>query len=98
MDKPTKVYYEHRFRTQFLEAKGAAFQELFVAIMSKAHGGDFMPCRPWGAVGDRKNDGDLKSERILFQVYAPNEFKVSQTTAKIREGFYGGAPALERPF
>ena len=87
MDKPTKVYYEHRFRTQFLEAKGAAFQELFVAIMSKAHGGDFMPCRPWGAVGDRKNDGYLKSERTLFQVYAPNEVKVSQTTAKIREDF-----------
>src|SRR5216684_4187790 len=51
------------------------------------HPSDFMPCRPWGAVGDRKNDGYLKSERLLFQVYAPNELKVSQTIAKIREDF-----------
>jgi len=87
MDEPSRIFYELRFRTQFLEAKGAAFQDLFVAIMSKAHAGDFMPCRSWGAVGDRKNDGYLKSERLLFQVYAPNELKASQTIRKIREDY-----------
>ena len=92
MDESTEVFYELRFKTQFLEAKGAAFQDLFVAIMSKAHPSDFMPCRPWGAVGDRKNDGYLKSERRLFQVYAHNELKVSQTIAKIREDFTEALP------
>jgi glycosyltransferase involved in cell wall biosynthesis len=38
-------------------------------------------------LGDRKNDGYLKSERLLFQVYAPNELKASQTITKIREDF-----------
>ena len=48
------TYYELRFRNQFLEAKGSAFQELFVAIMTKAYPEDFIACRPWGRLGDRK--------------------------------------------
>jgi hypothetical protein len=51
-----------------------------------------MPCRPWGAAGGRKNDGYLKSERLLFQVHAPNEMKVSQTIAKIRADFTEALP------
>jgi len=60
--------------------------------MAKAHPSDFMPCWPWGSVGDRKNDGYLKSERILFQVYTPNELKVSRTIAKIYTDFTEALP------
>ncbi|MGA7891590.1 MAG: ABC-three component system protein, partial [Candidatus Sulfotelmatobacter sp.] len=49
----------------------------------------FMACRPWGKVGDRKNDGFLKSERRLFQVYAPNEMEAAKAVAKITEDFEG---------
>jgi hypothetical protein len=57
MDQQGSAFYELRFRNQFLESKAMAFQNLFVAVMSKAHLADFMPCRPWGNVGDQKNDG-----------------------------------------
>ncbi|MEO8379286.1 MAG: hypothetical protein ABI779_06445 [Acidobacteriota bacterium] len=92
MDDQSKALYELRFKTQFLEAKGAAFQDLFVAVMSKAHPADFIACRPWGSVGDRKNDGYLKSERTLFQVYAPNEMRLAETVHKIEEDFTGALP------
>lgn len=48
-----------------------------------------MASRPWGNVGDRKNDGFLKSERRLCQVYAPNEMEARKAVAKIKEDFEG---------
>jgi len=68
-----QAYYELKFENAFHQAKGNAFQELFEKLMGLAYKADFMACRPWGNRGDRKNDGFLKSERRLFQVYAPNE-------------------------
>ena len=78
MDDITRAYYELKFQVAFLTAKGDAFQTLFEQVMGKAHPADFIPCRPWGNVGDRKNDGYLKSERTLFQVYAPNEWTAAK--------------------
>jgi HEAT repeat protein len=100
MNSQVREYYRGCFQLQFLEARGMAFQNLFNSIMSKLHPGDFMPCRPWGAIGDRKNDGYLKSERILFQVHAPNEIS-SRTTllkmlAKIESDFTEALPYWER--
>lgn len=92
MDQQSKTFYELRFRAQFLEAKAAAFQDLFVAIMSKAYPGDFIPCRPWGNIGDRKNDGYLKSDRTLFQVYAPNEMRMTETVSKVVTDFSEALP------
>ncbi|MCI5225821.1 MAG: hypothetical protein D3918_03965 [Candidatus Electrothrix sp. AX2] len=57
--------------------------------MGLAYKADFMACRPWGKIGDRKNDGFLKSERRLFQVYAPNEMKAKDAIKKIKEDFEG---------
>lgn len=98
MDAQSAAYYELRFRVQFLEAKGSAFQDLFSSVMSKAYSGDFMPCRPWGAAGDRKNDGYLKSERTLFQVYAPNEIRQADTVRKVEEDFAGALPYWREHF
>jgi hypothetical protein len=96
-DWPTK-YYELRFRVDFLERKAAAFQDLFVAVMSKAYPKDFMPCRPWGRAGDRKNDGYLPSEKLLCQVYAPNELTSRQTVKKIETDFKGALPHWRKYF
>jgi hypothetical protein len=81
--------YELRFENAFLRAKGDEFQTFFERLMSLAYKADFMACRPWGNIGDRKNDGFLKSERRLFQVYAPNEMTAKKAIAKITEDFYG---------
>jgi len=85
----TQAYYEQRFENFFLRAKGDEFQTFFERLMGLAYKADFMACRPWGNVGDRKNDGFLKSEGRLFQVYAPNEMTAKEAIAKITEDFEG---------
>lgn len=89
MDRIQQLNYEKDFRIAFLESKGDGFQRLFEKLMSKAHLNDFMACRPWGNVGDRKNDGYLPSARILFQSYAPNDLSAADTIKKINDDFEG---------
>jgi hypothetical protein len=89
MDRAQQLNYEKDFRISFLESKGDGFQSLFEKVMSKAYPGDFMPCRPWGKVGDKKNDGYLPSKRTLFQCYAPNEMAAKAAIKKINEDFEG---------
>jgi len=83
------AFYEQKFEVGFLRAKGDAFQTFFERLMGLAYKADFMACRPWGNQGDLKNDGFLKSERRLFQVYAPNEMDAAKAKAKITEDFKG---------
>jgi hypothetical protein len=86
---PLADSYYTLFENRFLKAKGDALQTFFEDLMGRAFPGDFMPCRPWGNEGDRKNDGFLQSQRRLFQVYAPNEMKKAVAEAKIKEDFAG---------
>lgn len=83
------AYYEQKFENAFLRAKGDEFQTFFERLMGLAYKADFIACRPWGNIGDRKNDGFLKSERRLFQVYAPNDMEATKAIAKITEDFEG---------
>lgn len=83
------AFYNLKFENAFLKAKGDEFQTFFEKLMSLAYKADFMPCRPWGKDGDRKNDGFLKSDRRLFQVYAPNEMESKKARTKITEDFEG---------
>jgi len=89
MDRIQQLNYEKDFRIAFLESKGDGFQRLFERLMSKVHPNDFMACRPWGNVGDRKNDGYLPSARTLYQSYAPNELTAAEAIKKINEDFEG---------
>jgi len=98
MNEINRTFWELRFRIQFLETKGSAFQDLFSAIMANAYPGDFVACKPWGRMGDRKNDGYLKSARTLFQVYAPNEMRSSDTVIKIENDFLGALPFWREHF
>ena len=93
MDSLTRGYYELAFRTMYLEKTGFEFQGFFADVMSKCHPDDFIPTRPWGSRGDRKNDGYLRSERTLFQVYAPEELNEERKALnKIEEDFFGALP------
>jgi hypothetical protein len=98
MDEITRCYYELRFKLAFLEKKGDEFQDFFSSIMEKRYPADFIRVRPWGASGDRKNDGYLKSQRLLFQCYAPNELKATEAIAKIDEDFKGALPYWKKHF
>jgi len=93
-----EAYYEQKFENEFLRSKGDAFQTFFERLMGLAYKGDFMACRPWGNQGDRKNDGFLKSERRLFQVYAPNEMGATKAKTKITEDFEGAKEHWSKHF
>lgn len=84
-----QAFLELRFENLFLRTKGNEFQTFFERLMGLVYKADFMACRPWGNRGDRKNDGFLKSERCLFQVYAPNEMTEANAISKIGEDFEG---------
>jgi hypothetical protein len=84
-----RAYYELKFESEYLRSRGNTFQELFAMLMGKAYKTDFMACRPWGRTGDQKNDGFLKSEQQLFQVYAPDEMDAKTAIKKISEDFSG---------
>ncbi|MFK5924666.1 MAG: hypothetical protein QM496_21020 [Verrucomicrobiota bacterium] len=94
----TQAYYEQKFEIAFRSANGEQFQTLFERLMGTAYKADFMACRPWGNRGDRKNDGFLKSERCLFQVYAPNEMTETRAIIKINEDFEGALEHWSKHF
>lgn len=98
MDTLTRAYYEAVFEREFLKKKGNAFQDWFSEIMEKCYPGDFQRVKPWGNVGDQKNDGYLKSRRKLFQVYAPNELAAAKAIEKIDEDFMEALPHWEDYF
>ena len=58
MDELTTAYYEERFNNLFHGTHGDSFQALFSKVMALAHPADFIACRPWGNLGDRKSADD----------------------------------------
>ena len=98
MDDFERAFRELQFKTAYLEKKGNEFQDWFATIMEKRFPGDFIRVRPWGKVGDRKNDGYVRSTRSLFQVYAPNQMSAKGALAKIDEDYNGVLPYWEQYF
>jgi hypothetical protein len=98
MDDLTRAYYEVAFERDYLKKREGSFQDWVSDIMEKCHPGDFQRVRPWGKAGDRKNDGYLRSERTLFQIYAPNEMTAAKAIEKINEDFNGALPHWKQYF
>jgi hypothetical protein len=98
MDRLTRAYYELAFKVAYMEKNGDEFQDFFSTIMEKRYLSDFARVRPWGNVGDRKNDGYLKSQRKLFQCYAPLKIVASECISKIDEDFAEALPHWQRFF
>lgn len=91
-ERTKRAWYRIVVERDFLKKKGNAFQDFFADIMEKRYPSDFIRVRPWGNVGDRKNDGYLPSQRTLFQVFAPNEMSAAEAVSKIDEDFNGALP------
>ncbi|MDP9120141.1 MAG: hypothetical protein M3O15_02050 [Acidobacteriota bacterium] len=92
MQDLTTAYYETAFRLRFVESTGDSFQDLFSSIMEMRYSSDFVRVRPWGNVGDRKNDGYLRSKRQLFQCFAPREMTARKCLTKISGDFRSALP------
>ncbi len=81
-----RIFFENRI----LKADKQAFEDLFTEIMSYKEL-DFRSIKPWGNIGDRKNDGYIPSRGIFYQVYAPEDIRKSypDIVKKIKTDFTG---------
>lgn len=90
MDHITRSIARNMFHLQIYEADGQKFEDIFSKIMIYKNS-DFQPVRPYGKIGDRKNDGWIPNEGSYFQVYAPEDIhkSIKYAIAKIKEDFEG---------
>ena len=56
MEPLERAFYEERFENTFIKARGNEFQTFFNELMMRAYKSDYIPSRPWGKCGDRKNE------------------------------------------
>ncbi len=90
MNVQEKTFARQLFQNKILKADGQIFEDIFSAIMYYAEA-DFQQIKPWGNIGDRKNDGYIKSKGIFYQVYAPEDIRKSykNVLSKLKKDFYG---------
>ncbi len=76
MNPQQKAFARLFFKLKIYASNGNEFEKLFTSIMNYSYD-DFQQIKPWGNIGDRKNDGYIKSSATYFQVYAPEEISSS---------------------
>lgn len=68
------------------------YENLFSKVMLK-HNLNFRMIKPYGNIGDRKNDGFDKTKGVYYQVFAPENIEkaktISDAVSKLREDFKG---------
>jgi len=90
MNDVTLAIARNMFHLQIHEADGQRFEDLFSKIMGYKHRG-FQAVRPYGNIGDRKNDGWIESENTYFQVYAPCDItkSINDAVTKLKKDLEG---------
>lgn len=90
MDVQQKLDIRKAFKLRIHESNGNAFEDLFCNVMRSSNK-DFKKVKPQGRIGDRKNDGFIKSEGKYYQVYAPQSPIGNPTaaTSKLEEDLDG---------
>lgn len=75
-------------KNRILQADGQAFEDIFTTIMNYSEPG-FQKIKPWGNIGDRKNDGYIPQKGIFFQVFAPEDIekKYPAVISKLKTDF-----------
>lgn len=80
------------FKNKIYASDGQMFEDFFSSVMVKSNP-NFMQVKPYGSIGDRKNDGFDKTTGEYFQVFAPQDIHNSSTivsaTAKLEDDFEG---------
>lgn len=90
MNNQEKALARVLFQNKIFKSDGNTFEALFTEIMGYAEL-DFQQIKPWGNIGDRKNDGYIKNKGIYYQVFAPEDIRKSytDTVSKLEEDFNG---------
>lgn len=85
MENIKKSFYEMKFELFFYKERGNGFEDFFSRVMKMKYKEDFVEVKTWGNKGDLKCDGFLKSEGVIFQLYAPNEINSQKLMNKFEE-------------
>lgn len=90
MNVNEKTLARQLFQNKILKSDGQAFEDIFIETMNYAEE-HFQAIKPWGNIGDRKNDGYIRNRGIFYQVYAPEDIKRSYINAvdKLKVDFAG---------
>jgi len=80
MEANTRAFARNMFRLRVHEAKGQAYEDLFVRVMQYADK-SFSPVKASGRLGDRSNDGYSSKAGAYYQVYAPEDIGRKEDTA-----------------
>ncbi|OBY77989.1 hypothetical protein BBG47_18780 [Paenibacillus sp. KS1] len=98
MDDLSWAFYDMKFKEIIREKTENEFEDFFSKVMQIKYKDNFMPCRPWGKDGDKKNDGYLINERHLFAVNGPQSLNQNRMIAKIKSDFSGALDYWEEYF
>ncbi|MCT6901718.1 MAG: hypothetical protein M3Z48_00630 [Lactobacillus sp.] len=98
MDGLSKQFYEWRFKDIIRERTGTQYEDFFSEIMKAKYKDNFMPCKPWGREGDRKNDGYLINEKYLFAVNGPHSLEQNRMIRKMEDDLVGALDYWEKYF
>ncbi|WCT12335.1 ABC-three component system protein [Mucilaginibacter jinjuensis] len=90
LSREEKYIARKLFQLEIHKRSAQAFEDFFVRIMQLSHP-EFIPVKPQGQYGDRKNDGFIKSEGKYYQVYAPYDpaTREKETIDKLVADFKG---------
>lgn len=90
MNQQEKALARILFQNKINSLEGTAFENLFSQIMGYENS-NFEQIKPWGNIGDRKNDGFIREKGIYFQVYAPEDIRNNYPEAikKLENDFKG---------
>lgn len=90
MNTQERTLARQLFQNKIYKADGQKFEDIFSTIMNYKEK-DFQQIKPWGNIGDRKNDGYIKSKGMFYQVYAPEDISTSYTNVigKLKRDFGG---------
>ncbi|RCH56803.1 hypothetical protein DJ568_02815 [Mucilaginibacter hurinus] len=90
MNTQEKALARQLFKIKIHEANGDKFEDLFTTIQNYNDAG-FQQIKPWGPLGDRKNDGYNSRTGVYYQVYAPEEIRNNypEVVKKLETDFAG---------
>ncbi|WP_214812786.1 MULTISPECIES: ABC-three component system protein [unclassified Exiguobacterium] len=92
MNTSEKYIARIMFQLKVHTSDGQLYENLFSKIMIK-YNSNFRMIKPYGNIGDRKNDGFDKIKGVYYQVFAPENVDkgktISDAISKLREDFKG---------
>lgn len=98
MDELSLAFYDLKYKDIIREKTENEFENFFSKVMKTKFKDNFMPCRPWGQEGDKKNDGYLIKERHLFAVNGPQSLNQNRMISKIKNDFSGALDYWDKYF